>query len=131
MDMESRNKLKQRGTKRFIKSFGYAFEGLKFAFKYEQNMLAHILATVLVVLFGIIFHISIIEWLFIVLVIGLVIATELINTSIEAAIDLTCPKIHPLAKIAKDTASAAVLVFAITAIIVAIIIFVPKIIALL
>ena len=131
MDMESRNKLKQRGTKRFIKSFGYAFEGLKFAFKYEQNMLAHILATVLVVLFGIIFHISIIEWLFIVLVIGLVIATELINTSIEAAIDLTCPKIHPLAKIAKDTASAAVLVFAITAIIVAIIIFVTKIIALL
>ena len=126
MDMESRNKLKQRGAKRFIKSFGYAFEGLKFAFKYEQNMLAHILATILVVAFGIIFHISIVEWLFIILAIGLVIATELINTSIEAAIDLTCKEINPLAKIAKDTASAAVLVFAITAIIVAIIIFVPK-----
>ena len=55
------------------------------------------------------------------------IATELINTSIEATIDLITDKVHPLAKIAKDTAAAAVLIFGFTAIIIAIIIFVPKI----
>ena len=61
---------------------------------------------------------------------GLVMATELINTSIEAVVDLTCPKIHPLAKIAKDTASAAVFVFSVVAAISGLLIFVPKIIAL-
>ncbi len=128
MDMESRGKTK--GIKRFIKSFGYAADGLKFAFKYEQNMTAHIIATVLVIIFGIFFKLNLMEWLIIVLVIGLVVATELINTSIEAAIDLTCKEINPLAKIAKDTAAAAVLVFALTAVAVALIIFIPKIIAL-
>ena len=48
MDLVSRDKLKEKGFKRFFKSFGYAVEGLKYAFKYEQNILAHSLATVLV-----------------------------------------------------------------------------------
>ncbi len=123
----SRDKIKIRGKKRLINSFKYAFQGLKYAFIYEQNILVHFLATVLAIIFGITFKISEAEWLVIFLIIGLVIATELINTSIEATIDLITDEINPIAKIAKDTAAAAVLVFGITALIIAAIIFVPKI----
>lgn len=127
MNMESRDKLKQKGLKRLINSFGYALDGLKYAFKYEQNLTVHFLATILVIIFGVFFKLSFIEWLVVLLIIGLVIATELINTSIEAVVDLISPEKHPLAKIAKDTAAAAVMIFAITAVIIGLIIFIPKI----
>ena len=130
MATASRDKLKEKGIKRFVNSFGYALEGLIYAFKYEQNMLVHILATILVVVLGLIVDLSSTEWLFVFLIIGLVVATELINTSIEAVVDLISPDEHPLAKIAKDTAAAAVMVFAIVSILIGIFIFLPKIIAL-
>ena len=126
MPTVSRDKLKNKGLKRLFKSFTYAFEGLKYAFKYEQNILVHSLATILVIIAGIFFKVSLMEWLIITLIIGLVIATELINTSIEATIDLITQETHPLAKIAKDTAAAAVLIFGLVAIIIALIIFLPK-----
>ena len=126
MPTVSRDELKKKGFHRLFKSFIYAFDGLKYAFKYEQNILVHTLATILVIIAGIFFKISLMEWLVLVLIIGLVIATELINTSIEATIDLVTKEIHPLAKIAKDTAAAAVLVFGLTAIVIGYIIFVPK-----
>lgn len=126
----SRDKIKIRGKKRLINSFKYAFQGLKYAFNYEQNILVHFFATVIVIILGILFKVSSTEWLVIFLIIGLVIATELINTSIEATIDLITDEVNPLAKIAKDTAAAAVLIFGITALAIAIVIFVPKIILL-
>lgn len=128
MTTVSRDKLKVRGKKRLINSFKYAFEGLKYAFIYEQNLTVHILATIIVIVLGFLFKISIFEWLVIFLIIGLVIATELINTSIEATIDLVTDEINPLAKIAKDTAAAAVLIFGLTALIAGALIFIPKII---
>ena len=127
----SRDKLKVRGKKRLINSFKYAFDGLKYAFLYEQNLTVHILATIIVIIMGFIFKISVFEWLVLFLIIGLVIATELINTSIEATIDLITDEINPLAKVAKDTAASAVLVFGLTALIVGALIFIPKIIILL
>lgn len=130
MDSVSRDKLKKRGLKRFFKSFGYSIAGLKYAYKYEQSMTIHVFAVIIVVVAGILLKISFIEWLICFILFGLVMATELINTSIEAVVDLTCPKIHPLAKIAKDTASAAVFVFSVVAAISGLLIFVPKIIAL-
>lgn len=126
----SRDKLKVRGKKRLINSFKYAFDGLKYAFLYEQNLTVHILATIIVIIMGFIFKISVFEWLVLFLIIGLVIATELINTSIEATIDLITDEINPLAKVAKDTAASAVLVFGLTALIVGALIFLPKIIIL-
>lgn len=128
MDSELRDKQKRRGITRFLKSFTYSIDGLKYAYKYEQSMFIHITMLCFVIIFGIILKISKIEWIICTILCGLVIATELINTSIEAVVDLACPKIDPLAKIAKDTASAAVFVFAITALISGIIIFLPKII---
>lgn len=126
MPTVSRDELKKKGLHRLLKSFTYAFDGLKYAFKYEQNILVHTLATILVIIAGIFFKISLTEWLVLALIIGLVIATELINTSIEATIDLVTKEVHPLAKVAKDTAAAAVLVFGLTAIIIGCIIFLPK-----
>lgn len=131
MDSVSRDKLKEKSFKRLFKSFKYAIEGIIYAFKYEQNIIVHTLAMILVILLGIIVKLSIFEWLICLILFGLVIATEMINTAIEATVDLACDKKDPLAKIAKDTASGAVLVFAITASIAGIIIFLPKIIELL
>ena len=130
MPTVSRDDLKKKGLHRLVKSFTYTFDGLKYAFKYEQNILVHTLATILVIIAGIFLKISLTEWLVLALIIGLVIATELINTSIEATIDLITKDVHPLAKIAKDTAAAAVLVFGLTAIVIGCIIFLPKILVL-
>lgn len=120
----------KRGLKKLLHSFKYPISGLRYAFKNEQNLDVHILATILVVILGFLLKISYTEWLVVVIVIGLVIATELINTAFEALVDLVSPEYHPLAKVVKDTAAAAVLVFAITSVIVGIIIFGPKIIGL-
>lgn len=128
MTTVSRDKIKVRGKKRLINSFKYAFDGLKYAFIYEQNLTVHIIATILVIVAGFLFNISVHEWLVLFLIIGLVIATELINTSIEATIDLITDEINPIAKVAKDTAASAVLVFGLTALIVGALIFIPKII---
>lgn len=130
MDSELRGKLKQKGLNRLFKSFKYAFDGIIYTLKYEQNMLIHVLATIIVVGLGLVVGLSKVEWLFCILFIGMVIATELINSSIEAVVDLVTPKENSLAKVAKDTASGAVLVFAITALVGGLIIFVPKIILL-
>ena len=128
MGTVSRDKLKEKGIKRLFNSFKYAYDGVKYAFKYEQNITVHFMAMILAITLGFAFHISVYEWLAVVLVIGLVIATELINTSIEATIDLITDQTHPLAKVAKDTAAGAVLVFGFTALMVAALIFIPKII---
>lgn len=127
MDMELRGKLKKKGFKRLIKSFSYAIDGIRYAFRYEQNIIVHFIATAIVVIAGILLKISYIEWLICFIVIGLVIATELINTAIEALVDLVTSDIHPLAKVAKDTASGAVLVFASVAVFIGGMIFIPKI----
>ncbi len=127
MNSELRDKQKKLGFKRFLNSFKYSFDGLKYAYLHEQSLLIHICITILVVVAGIIVKLSLTEWLFCLLFMGLVMSTELINTSLEAVVDLTCPQIHPLAKIAKDTASAAVFVFSVVAFISGLVIFVPKI----
>ena len=131
MDSVSRDKLKEKSFKRLFNSFKYALEGIIYAFKYEQNIIVHTLVMILVIILGIVVKLNIYEWLICLILFGLVIATERINTSIEATVDLACKKKDPLAKIAKDTASGAVLIFAITSAIVGLIIFIPKIIYLL
>ena len=126
MDSVSRDKLKEKSFKRLVKSFKYAVEGIIYAFKYEQNIIVHTLVMILVIILGIVLKISMFEWLICLILFGLVIATEMINTSIEATVDLACDKKDTLAKIAKDTASGAVLVFAITASVSGIIILLQK-----
>jgi diacylglycerol kinase len=128
MNMELRDQNKKMGITRLINSFKYSFQGLVYAYTKEQSMSVHLSLTFGAIIAGLYFHISIMEWLFVLLLIGLIVATELINTSIEATIDLISPSIHPLAKIAKDTASAAVFALSTVAFVGGILIFLPKII---
>lgn len=123
-------RLKDSGTPlvRYEKSFGHALDGFIYALKEEHNMIIIFIAGILTVLCGFYFQIDKYEWLFCILVIGLVAATEMINTAIEATIDLAMPKIHPLARIAKDTASTATLLLSLTALVGGLIIFIPKLI---
>ncbi len=131
MNMISRDERKsQKGIKKFINSFTYPIKGLKYAYRNEQNLAVDVGIAILVVLCGLIFKISGFEWAILALTIGLVISCELINTAIEAVVDLITEEYHPLAKVAKDTSAAAVFVFAIVSIIVGLIIFLPKIIML-
>lgn len=125
-----RNKDKGNAFERYKKSFFHALDGFKYAFKFEHNVIIILIAAVIAVICGLIFHISGGEWLFCIVIIGMILATELINSSIEALVDLVTKEIHPLAKIAKDTASTAVLILCTTAFIGGIIIFVPKFIGL-
>lgn len=128
MKLESRDNRKRLGFARFLKSFSYSFDGLKYAFQNEQSVSVMAIITVIATTLGIILKISAIEWIFIIFVIGIVLATELINTSIEATIDLLSPDFHPLAKVAKDTASASVFIYSVVSVFLAGIIFIPKII---
>jgi diacylglycerol kinase len=109
---------------KFIRSVGFAFEGIFALLKGENNARIHLLATVLVIGAGFLLNISSSDWLWIVLSITLVWLTEAINTAIEALVDLASPELHPLAKKAKDVAAAAVLFTAIFALIVAFMVFI-------
>ena len=129
MNMISRDeRKKQRGIKKLLNSFTYPIKGLKYAYRNEQNLAVDVGIAALVIIFGFIFNINKYEWAIVMLTIGLVLACELFNTAIEATVDLVTEEYHPLAKVAKDTSAAAVFVFAIVAVIVGLIIFLPKII---
>lgn len=108
------------------KSFGYAFEGIFTCIKKERNMKIHCVFAVLVVIAGIILKLSMIEWSLCLILFGLVMALEMVNTAVEAVVDLVTEERKPLAKLAKDTAAGAVLVAAIMAAITGCIIFIPK-----
>lgn len=123
-----RNKEEGSSLQRYGKSFFHAIEGFIYCLRYEHNMILIIFATILVTAFGFIFNISGGEWLFVVSMIGAVTACEMINSAIEATIDLVTSDIKPLAKIAKDAASSATLILSVTSLIGALIIFIPRII---
>ena len=109
------------------KSFGYAFEGIFTGIRKERNMKIHCVVAVLVVAAGIILKLSPIEWCICLALFGLVMALELVNTAIEAVVDLVMgEERHPLAKIAKDTAAGAVLIAALMSATAGLIIFLPK-----
>lgn len=107
------------------KSFYYAICGLQTAIKEERNLRIHLVVTVVVVSCAAYFSISKIEWLFIILAIGGMLALEILNTAVERLVDLVTKEYHPLAKAAKDLAAAAVFLYAIMAVMIGIIIFYP------
>jgi undecaprenol kinase len=110
-----------------LRSFYYAISGITSAIKSERNLRIHFTLSVCVVLLGWAFSLTKIEWLIIVLVIGGMLCSELMNSAIERVVDLATEEYHPLAKQAKDMAAGAVLLFAITSVVLGIIIFGPRI----
>ena len=112
--------------KRFFKAFGFAFEGIVHAFKTERNFKFHVLAAIIVIVSGLLTGLKLQEWCIIFILIGGMLALELLNSAVERVIDLTTSERIPLAKQAKDLAAAAVLVFAIVSAVIGLIIFIPK-----
>ena len=128
--------VKERAMKKdkknpMTESFGYAFEGIRTGIRRERNMKIHCLAILLVTLAGTLFQITAVEWCICLLLFGLVAALELVNTAVEAVVDLVTEEKKPLAKIAKDTAAGAVLFAAIISVIIGCIIFLPYVLELL
>ena len=102
--------------KKLLDSFNYAIEGMLYAVRTQRNMRIHMIAALLVLTACFFYDISKMELLILLITITMVITAELINTAIECTIDITTNYYHPLAKIAKNVAAAAVLVTAINAI---------------
>lgn len=117
--------------KKRVKSFSYAFAGLKVLFKEEHNSWIHTVAAICAIIVGIVLRISVMEWIAVIIVIGMVITAEIINTSLERTADFIKAERDDRKRDIKDLGAAAVLVCAITAAIIGIIIFLPKIIVLL
>lgn len=112
--------------KRLVDSFNFAIEGLISALKNEKHMKVHILAAIIIVILAIVINASKVEILIISLSVSFVVITELVNTAVEAIVDLVSPERHPLAKLAKDVAAGAVLVAAINALCVGYLLFYDK-----
>lgn len=127
MKQELRNKDTGNWFIRYWKSFCHALSGIWYALRYEHNMYIILLATIVVISSGIFLKISVMEWLFCILSIGLIFSIELINSAIEALCDLVTLEKRPLIKIAKDTAAGASLVLSLTAVCIGLTIFIPKI----
>lgn len=110
-----------------IKSFQFAFNGIKLLITKEHNAWIHCFAAVCVLIAGALLGLSRMEWVAVVVVIGAVLAAEAVNSSIEALADLVSPEYNEAIKRTKDLAAGAVLIMAIAAAIVGLIIFIPKI----
>lgn len=115
----------------YIKSFGYAGNGVKLAFKNEPNFRIHTAVAAVAVILAFYFEFSIEKFALLILTISFVIILELVNTSIEKVVDKVSPRYSPLAKVAKDVSAAAVLLSAISAILVGLLLFLPNILQLL
>ncbi len=109
-----------------LKSFTYAFRGIKKAVRNEHNLRIHLISAVMAVFLGFILKLNTIEWSLILVCIALVIAAELFNSALEHIVNLVSPGQHKLAGLAKDFAAAAVLVFSILSFLVGILVFGPK-----
>lgn len=105
--------------RRFFKSFKYAFKGVTSSILYERNMRIHMCAAFYVLIFMQFYDLSASEKAIIFLTIGSVISLEIINTAIEAVVDLCSPDYHDLAKKAKDLSAGAVLISAMISVLVA------------
>ncbi len=104
-----------------------ALRGIKIMFRDQYNIWVHTMILGMVVIGGIFFEITLLEWIFILFAAGMVFAAEAFNTAIEIDMNLTSPEFHPHARDTKDVAAGAVLITAILAAIIGIIIFLPRI----
>jgi diacylglycerol kinase len=116
---------------KFVTGFKYAFQGLWYALRTQRNMRFHVVVAILVIIAGISFRVSAVEFAMLFVAITGVFIAEMFNTVIELCVDLASPTYHPLAKIAKDVAAGAVLLSAILSVIIGLFVLGPHLWALL
>jgi len=129
--MDSKEELKKEKKAwrevKYSEKFLNAFRGLYVFSQTTRHLFIHVLSALIVIVFGFYFKVSSLEWIALIFAIGFVFVVETLNTAIEIDIDLTSPEYHPFARDTKDVAAAAVLLPVFTAVIVGLIIFLPKI----
>lgn len=113
------------------RSFSHAIAGFKHLIRTEKNFRIHLFFAATALALLLLFRAPIVEWALILLVIGLVISAEILNTAIEVMVDIYSPSYHPLAKISKDLGAAAVLFTAVISILIGMLVFIPHLLALL
>jgi len=113
-----------------LRSFGYAMKGIALVIRYEHNARIHLVSAMAATAMGILLHINRVEWVLVILCVGLVIVTEIVNTAIEKLVDLVSPQQSEQAKVIKDISAAAVLVSACIALLTGLVVFLPHLIRL-
>jgi diacylglycerol kinase len=122
------NRKTNYSVNRFYDSIKYSLEGLKYAYTHEQSLLLHIFLSIVAITCGILFKITGTQWILLFIMMTVIIVAELINTAIEAVVDMITEEYNPLAKVAKDCGAAAAFVASVLAISVGAYVFVPQII---
>lgn len=112
--------------RKFLRAFTFATAGVVHCIKMERNFRIHLFATFIVILAGLVTKLSLVEWFIIIILIGGMLALELVNTAIERLVDLVTEDYQLLAKQAKDTAAGAVLIFAGASAVIGLLLFIPK-----
>jgi diacylglycerol kinase len=112
--------------RRLAKSFKYAFQGLGSVLRTEQNFRLHILGALILIMLAFVFELARWEWIVIIFMIALVFFMEMLNTVFERLVDMLKPRVHIFVHDIKNITAGMVLISAISAVIVALIIFVPK-----
>lgn len=130
MNSKKLKKHKKMSFKRFLNSIKYSIDGLIYAYSNEQSLWLHGIGTIAILILGFLLQISFNQWAILIIALVVVLAVELLNTAVEAAVDLVTKEIHPLAKIAKDCGSAAGCVAGVMLTIISLFIFIPRIIEL-
>ncbi len=108
-----------------MQSFQYAFSGIWHTFKTQRNAQIHLGAAIIIIVIGLILKLPFTQWAILALTMGFVIAMEMINTVAETAMDMITTDFHPQIKIVKDVAAGAVLISALTAVMVGLLILGP------
>jgi diacylglycerol kinase (ATP) len=114
------------GVRKFLDSFNYAVAGVVHTLRTQRNMRIHFTAAVLALGLGLYLHVSSGDLLFLFFAITLVIMAEMFNTAVETVVNLCVQEYHPLARIAKDVAAGAVIIAALNSLVVAYIVFYPR-----
>ncbi len=107
-------------------SFGHAFRGLGYVVRTQRNAWIHVVIAAGVLGVSVWLQLSQVEWAVIVLTMAMVFTAELLNTAIEAVVDLASPQKHPLAKVGKDVGAGAVLIAAIAAVMIGLLVLWPR-----
>lgn len=106
-------------------SFGFAFAGLRYAWRTQRNLRIHAAIAAAVAVLAVLFRFDALRWAILILTIAMVWAAELLNTALEAIVDLASPSPHPLARIAKDVSAGMVLLCAMASILIGMALFGP------
>ena len=115
---------------KILRSFGFAWQGLRYSFATQLNFKIHLLLALFATGLGIGLQISTADWMLVLFCMAIVLFAEMVNTAIEKLCDLVEPRIHPQIKLVKDITAGAVIISAVVSAVTGAIIFLPKIILL-